>query len=92
MLNYIGLIPVSPQKFPRVNYEAAMTFVKWLTDPGKGQKIIRILARINMEPAFLPQFPGMAGSQRIKKLIIRSQIMKIGKVKIVLDYCFLSPS
>jgi tungstate transport system substrate-binding protein len=40
LLNFISLIPVSKQKFPRVNYDAAMTFVKWLTDPGKGQKII----------------------------------------------------
>jgi tungstate transport system substrate-binding protein len=40
LLNFISLIPVSKQKFPRVNYDAAMTFVKWLTDTGKGQKII----------------------------------------------------
>jgi tungstate transport system substrate-binding protein len=41
LLNFISLIPVNPKKFPRVNYDDAMTFVKWLTDPGKGQKIIR---------------------------------------------------
>jgi tungstate transport system substrate-binding protein len=40
LLNFISLIPVSKQKFPRVNYDTAMTFVKWLTDPGKGQKLI----------------------------------------------------
>jgi len=40
LLNFISLIPVSKQKFPRVNYDTATTFVKWLTDPGKGQKII----------------------------------------------------
>ncbi|MCX5832738.1 MAG: substrate-binding domain-containing protein [Deltaproteobacteria bacterium] len=40
LLNFISLIPVSKQKFPRVNYDIALTFVKWLTDPGKGQKII----------------------------------------------------
>jgi tungstate transport system substrate-binding protein len=40
LLNFISLIPVSKQKFPRVNYDTAMIFVKWLTDPGKGQKII----------------------------------------------------
>ena len=40
LLNYIGLIPVSKQKFPKVHYETAMTFVQWLTDPGKGQRII----------------------------------------------------
>ena len=41
MLNYITLIPVNPKKFSRANYEDAMTFVKWLTNPKKGQKIIR---------------------------------------------------
>lgn len=41
LLNFIGLIPVNPKKFERVNYEGAMKFVKWLTDPEKGQQIIR---------------------------------------------------
>lgn len=41
LLNYISLIPVNPKKFNRVNYEDAVTFVKWLTSPEKGQKIIR---------------------------------------------------
>jgi len=41
LLNYMSLIPVNPKKFPKVNYEDAMTFVKWLTSPEKGQKIIR---------------------------------------------------
>jgi len=40
LLNYISLIPVNPKKFPRVNHANAMTFVKWLTDPAKGQNII----------------------------------------------------
>jgi tungstate transport system substrate-binding protein len=40
LLNYISLIPVNPKKFPRVHYADAMKFVKWLTDPAKGQKII----------------------------------------------------
>lgn len=40
LLNYISVIPVNPNKFPRVNHAAALTFVKWLTDPAKGQKII----------------------------------------------------
>jgi tungstate transport system substrate-binding protein len=31
---------VNPKKFPRVNHADTMTFVKWLTDPAKGQKII----------------------------------------------------
>jgi tungstate transport system substrate-binding protein len=40
LLNYISLIPLNPKKFPRVNHADTMTFVKWLTDPAKGQKII----------------------------------------------------
>jgi len=40
LLNNISLIPVNPKKFPRVNHADAMTFVKWLTDPAKGQKLI----------------------------------------------------
>ncbi len=41
LLNYMSLIPVNPKKFPKVNYKDAMTFVKWLTSPEKGQTIIR---------------------------------------------------
>jgi len=41
LLNYISLIPVNPKKFPRVNRRDTMTFVKWLTNPEKGQRIIR---------------------------------------------------
>jgi tungstate transport system substrate-binding protein len=41
MLNYITLIPVNPKKFGKANYEDSMTFVKWLTHPKKGQKIIK---------------------------------------------------
>jgi len=40
LLNFISLIPVNPQKFPKVNYTDTMKFVKWLTSPEKGQKII----------------------------------------------------
>lgn len=41
LLNYISLIPVNPGKFPKVDYEDTMVFVKWLTAPAKGQKIIK---------------------------------------------------
>jgi tungstate transport system substrate-binding protein len=41
LLNYMTLIPVNPQKFPKVNYGDVMVFVKWLTSAEKGQKIIR---------------------------------------------------
>jgi tungstate transport system substrate-binding protein len=40
LLNFISLIPVNPQKFPKVNYADTMKFVQWLTSPKKGQKII----------------------------------------------------
>jgi tungstate transport system substrate-binding protein len=40
LLNYMTLIPVNPQKFPKVNDGDVMVFVKWLTSPEKGQKII----------------------------------------------------
>jgi tungstate transport system substrate-binding protein len=40
LLNYISLIPVNPKKFPRVNHADTMTFVKWLTAPAKGQRLI----------------------------------------------------
>jgi tungstate transport system substrate-binding protein len=40
LLNFISLIPVNPQKFPKVNYTDTIKFVKWLASPEKGQKII----------------------------------------------------
>lgn len=40
LINRISLIPVNPKRFPRLSHEEAMTFVKWLTDPDKGQKIV----------------------------------------------------
>ncbi len=40
LLNRISLIPVSQQKFPKVNAQDSATFVKWLSDPAKGQKIV----------------------------------------------------
>jgi tungstate transport system substrate-binding protein len=41
LLNFISLIPVSPKKFPKVNYKDTMIFVQWLTAPDKGQKTVR---------------------------------------------------
>jgi tungstate transport system substrate-binding protein len=41
LLNFMSLIPVNSKKFPRVNAEDTLIFVKWLTSPEKGQKIIR---------------------------------------------------
>ena len=55
LLNYITLIPVNPKKFPRVNYEETIFFVKWLTSPEKGQKIIRDFGKDKYgSPLFFP--------------------------------------
>ncbi len=55
LLNYISLIPVNPSKFPKVNYEATMHFVKWLTSPEKGQLIIRDFGKDKYgSPLFFP--------------------------------------
>jgi tungstate transport system substrate-binding protein len=55
MLNYITLIPVNPKKFPKANYEDTMTFVKWLTHPKKGQRIIRAFGKDKYgDPLFFP--------------------------------------
>jgi tungstate transport system substrate-binding protein len=40
LLNRISLIPVSTKKYPKVNGEESLLFVKWLCDPAKGQKIV----------------------------------------------------
>jgi len=64
LLNYMSLIPVNPQKFPRVNYDDAMVFVKWLTSPEKGQKIIRGFG-VNQygSPLFFPNSKEWRASQ-----------------------------
>ncbi|MCX5906647.1 MAG: substrate-binding domain-containing protein [Deltaproteobacteria bacterium] len=55
LLNYMSLIPVNPQKFPRVNHEDTLTFVKWLTFPEKGQKIVRDFGKEKYgSPLFFP--------------------------------------
>ena len=55
LLNYMSLIPVNPKKFPRVNYEDTMVFVKWLTSPEKGQRIIRDFGKDKYgSPLFFP--------------------------------------
>jgi tungstate transport system substrate-binding protein len=67
LLNYITLIPVNPQKFPKVNYEDAMTFVKWLTSPQKGQRIIRDFGKDKYaSPLFFPNSKEWRASQGIK--------------------------
>ena len=64
LLNYISLIPVSPQKLPKANYEDAVTFVRWLTSPEKGQKIIRDFGREKYgAPLFFPNSKEWRASQ-----------------------------
>ncbi len=67
MLNYISLIPVNPKKFSKVNYEDAMTFVKWLTSPEKGQKVIRDFGKDQYgSPLFFPNSNEWKKSQGLK--------------------------
>lgn len=40
LLNRISLIPISNKKFPGTNHEDVAQFVRWLTSPDKGQKIV----------------------------------------------------
>jgi tungstate transport system substrate-binding protein len=55
LLNRITLIPVNPKKLPKANYADTMTFVNWLTDPGKGQLVIRDFGRDKYgSPLFFP--------------------------------------
>lgn len=55
LLNFITLIPVNPKKFPKVNYQDGMIFVKWLTAPDKGQLIIRDFGKDKFgSPLFFP--------------------------------------
>jgi tungstate transport system substrate-binding protein len=64
LLNYITLIPINPQKFPKANYEDTMTLVKWLTSPGKGQKIIRNFGKDKYgSPLFFPNSKEWKSSQ-----------------------------
>jgi len=55
LLNFITLIPVNPKKFPKVNYKDTITFVNWLTDPDKGQKIVKDFGKDRYgSPLFFP--------------------------------------
>jgi tungstate transport system substrate-binding protein len=64
LLNYMTLIPVNPKKFPRANYEDAMVFVRWLTSPEKGQKIIRNFGKDKYgSPLFFPNSKEWKSSQ-----------------------------
>jgi tungstate transport system substrate-binding protein len=55
LLNYISLIPVNPARFPRINHESAMLFIRWLTSAAGGQVIIRDFGKDQFgEPLFFP--------------------------------------
>jgi tungstate transport system substrate-binding protein len=64
LLNFISLIPVNPQKFPKVNYTDTMKFVKWLTSPEKGQQIIADFGKDKYgSPLFFPNSKEWRSSQ-----------------------------
>ena len=67
-LNFISLIPVNPQKFPRVNYEDTMTFVKWLTSPEKGQKIIGDFGKDKYGAPSSSPIPRNGGKNRVEEV------------------------
>jgi tungstate transport system substrate-binding protein len=55
LLNYISLIPVNKAKCTKVNKKDTMKFVKWMTSPAKGQKIIRDFGKDKYgSPLFFP--------------------------------------
>lgn len=55
LLNFISVIPVNPAKCSKVNVKDTKTFVKWLTSPKKGQKIIRDFGKEKYSsPLFFP--------------------------------------
>ena len=67
LLNYMTLIPVNPKKFPRANYEDAMVFVRWLTSPEKGQKVIGDFGKDKYgSPLFFPNSKEWKSSQTKK--------------------------
>jgi tungstate transport system substrate-binding protein len=68
LLNFISLIPVNPQKFPKVNYTDTMKFVKWLTSPEKGQKIIADFGKDKYgSPLFFPNSKEWREKQGLKR-------------------------
>ncbi len=55
LLNYISLIPVNQAKCNKVNKKDTMKFVKWMTSPVKGQKIVRDFGKEKYgSPLFFP--------------------------------------
>ena len=55
LLNRISLIPVNREKFPKVNHEDVALFVRWLTSPTKGQKVVSEFGKDRFgAPLFFP--------------------------------------
>jgi tungstate transport system substrate-binding protein len=55
LLNRISLIPLNPQKFPRINHADAMRFVAWLSAPDRGQRVISEFGKEKYgSPLFFP--------------------------------------
>lgn len=64
LLNFISLIPVNPDKFPKVHHQAAMKFVSWLTAPDKGQQIVGDFGKDTYgSPLFFPDSQEWKASQ-----------------------------
>jgi tungstate transport system substrate-binding protein len=58
MLNYIRVIPGTPAKYPQINYEMAMNFVRFITSPGV-QELIRVSGVDKYgEPLYIPDAKG----------------------------------
>jgi tungstate transport system substrate-binding protein len=67
LLNRISLIPLNPQKFPRVNAADTKRFITWLTAPGKGQQIISEFGKDKYgSPLFFPDSREWHASKRQK--------------------------
>jgi tungstate transport system substrate-binding protein len=67
LLNYISLIPVNQQKFPRVNAKDVKIFISWLASPEKGQRIIRDFGKDKYgSPLFFPNSDAWKKSQSSK--------------------------
>ena len=55
LLNRISLIPVNPGKCPKADLPTTTAFVQWLTDPAKGQAVIRDFGKDKYgSPLFFP--------------------------------------
>jgi tungstate transport system substrate-binding protein len=68
LLNFISLLPVNPQKFPRVNHDGVKTFVKWLIDPNKGQKIVEDFGKDKYgSPLFFPNSKEWRETKGVKR-------------------------